>query len=138
MSEMNEGARSTIEENFKLFWDTRDTVECFNGIAVLMQDEGWTGKDQLIFDTSDPDKIPTILLDGECWQVTKLRLHGRHVLELDLVNNDGVKKVCVDDGQIEKFEAYKLLQAVFDNTEHMGYEGRDYEDVEEFYGWELS
>jgi hypothetical protein len=46
--------------------------------------------------------------------------------------------VRIPEVDIEKKEAYKLLCAVFDNTEHEKDEGEDYEDVEDFYGWELS
>ena len=67
-----------------------------------------------------------------------LRLTGENEMELSLISNDNTKKVRISDAEIEKFEAYKLLCAVFDNTEHKKSEGEDYEDVEEFYGWELS
>ena len=90
------------------------------------------------FDSSNPDKMPTILLDGEYWQVESLRLTDRHEMELNLISNGITKKVLVSDDEIEKKEAYKLLCAAFDNTEHEKSEGEDYEDVEDFYGWELS
>ena len=78
------------------------------------------------------------MLGGQSWQVISLRMKGKYKLELNLANKDTAKKVSVSDNDIEKFEAYKLLCAVFDNTEHEKDEGEDYEDVEEFYGWELS
>jgi hypothetical protein len=78
------------------------------------------------------------LLDGENWQVARLRTHDNNKLELDLTNNDASKTVCISDSQIEKYEAFKLLLAVFDNTKHEKSEGEDYKDIEDFYGWELS
>ena len=126
-----------VKENFNLYWTDRDIDECFFGIAVLLHDEGYTGK-EYIFDSSNPDNMPTIMLDGECWQVKRLRLTGKYEMELNLINNGITKKVCISDEEIEKFEAYKLLCAVFDNTEHEKCDGEDFEDVEDFYGWELS
>ena len=127
----------SIKENF-LIWDDRDTNECFFGISILIGDQSYTGKKELKFDSSNPDKMPTILLDDEYWQVESLRLTDRHEMELNLISNDITKKVLVSDDEIEKKEAYKLLCAAFDNTEHEKSEGEDYEDVEDFYGWELS
>ena len=77
-------------------------------------------------------------VDGEYWQVESLRLFNKYEIELNLVSYDIHKKICIDYVEIEKREAYKLLCAVFDNTEHEKSEGEDYEDVEDFYGWELS
>jgi|GEM_PF-6555024 len=125
----------TILENFQDYWSDRETYECFSGIALLLGDYDWTGKGELAFDA---DEAPTISLEGEDWQVKSLKIHGNYELELQLTNNDITKKVCVSDDNIEKFEAYKLLQAVYDNTEHEKFEGEDYEDIEDFYGWELS
>ena len=82
--------------------------------------------------------MPAIMLDGENWQVTRLRTHDKNQLELDLINNGASRTVCISDSRIEKFEAFKLLLAVFDNTKHEKAEGEYYKDVEEFYGWELS
>ena len=127
----------SIKENF-LIWDDRDTNECFFGISILIGDQSYTGKKELKFDSSNPDKMPTILLDDEYWQVESLRLTDRHEMELNLISNDFTKKVLVSDDEIVKKEAYKLLCAAFDNTEHEKSEGEDYEDVEDFYGWELS
>ena len=127
----------SIKENF-LIWDDRDTNECFFGISILIGDQSYTGKKELKFDSSNPDKMPTILLDDEYWQVESLRLTDRHEMELNLISNDITKKVLVSDDEIEKKEAYRLLCAAFDNTEHEKSEGEDYEDVEDFYGWELS
>lgn len=127
----------TIQEYFHSYWDDRDTGECFLGIAILLHDEEYTGK-ELSFDTSNPDKLPTISLNNEYWQVERLKITGEHELELNLIGNGITKKVCISDEEIEKLEAYKLLCAVFDNTEHEKSEGEDYEDVEDFYGWELS
>lgn len=126
---------NTVLENFRTYWPDRDTSECFFGISILLDDQGWTGKGELVFDLNE---APTIILDGECWQVKSLKIHGLYELELNLSNKEITKKVCISDNEIEKFEAYKLLQAVFDNTEHEKDEGEDYEDVEDFYGWELS
>ena len=128
----------SINENFKI-WDDRDTDECFFGISILIDDQSYTGNEELKFDSSNLDKMPTIMLDDEYWQVVSLRLTGRREMELNLVSNDITKKVRVSDVDIEKREAYKLLCAVFNNTEHFNvYEDKDYEDVEDFYGWELS
>ena len=127
----------SIKENF-LIWDDRDTNECFFGISILIGDQSYTGKKELKFDSSNPDKMPTILLDDEYWQVESLKLTDRHEMELNLISNDITQKVLVSDDEIEKKEAYKLLCAAFDNTEHEKSEGEDYEDVEDFYGWELS
>ena len=124
----------SINENFKI-WDDRDTDECFFGISILINDQSYTGTKELKFAS---DKMPIILLNDEYWQVESLRLTGRYEMELNLVNNGITKKVRVSDAEIEKKEAYKLLCAVFDNTEHEKSEGEDYEDVEDFYGWELS
>ena len=136
---MNKESESkTIMENFRSYWGGRETFECFFGISVLLHDEDCVGDKELIFDQKVPDQIPNIMLDGQCWQVISLRMNGKDKLELNLANNDTTKKVSVSDNDIEKFEAYKLLCAVFDNTEHEKDEGEDYEDVEEFYGWELS
>jgi len=135
--DMNNNKEKTIQENFNSYWTDRDTTECFFGIAVLLQDEGYTGK-ELKFDSNSPHNMPTISLNGEYWQVESLRLTGEHEMELNLISNGVTKKVCISDDDIEKFEAYKLLCAVFDNTEHEKSEGEDYEDVEDFYGWELS
>ena len=123
-----------IAENFT-YWDNRDEDECFHGIAILLQNEGY-----LKFDSSNPDKMPTILLDDGYWQVESLKLTGDRDIELNLISNGITKKVSDDDiiADIEKKDAYKLLCAVFDNTEHEKTEGEDYEDVEDFYGWELS
>ena len=126
---------NTVLENFRTYWPDRDTSECFFGISILLDDQGWTGKGELVFDLNE---APTIMLDGESWQVNSLNIHGRYELELNLSNKEITKKVCISDKEIEKFEAYKLLQAVFDNTEHEKDEGEDYEDVEDFYGWVLS
>jgi hypothetical protein len=85
--------------------------------------------------------MPTILLDDGYWQVESLELKGDHDIELNLISNGITKKVSDDDiyADIEKKDAYKLLCAVFNNTEHFNvYEDKDYEDVEDFYGWELS
>ena len=89
-------------------------------------------------DSSNQHKKPTILLNDEYWQVESLRLTSKHKMELNLISNGITKKVCISDDEIEKKEAYKLLCAAFDNTEHEKSEGEDYEDVEDFYGWELS
>ena len=124
----------SIKENF-IIWDDRDTNECFFGISILIDDQEYTGTEELKFTA---DKMPGILLNDEYWQVESLRLTGRYEMELNLVSNDITKKVRVSDVDIEKKEAYKLLCAVFDNTEHEKTEGEDYEDVEDFYGWELS
>jgi hypothetical protein len=85
--------------------------------------------------------MPTILLDDGYWQVESLKLTGDCDIELNLISNGITKKVSDDDiiADIEKKDAYKLLCAVFNNTEHYNvYEDKDYEDVEDFYGWELS
>ena len=124
----------SIKENF-IIWDDRDTNECFIGISILIGDPSYTGSEELRF---APDKMPVILLNDEYWQVEGLRLTGKYEMELHLVSNDITKEVRVSDDEIEKKEAYKLLCAVFDNTEHEKTEGEDYEDVEDFYGWELS
>ena len=123
-----------IAENFT-YWDNRGADECFHGIAILI------GNEELIFDSSNPDKMPTILLDDGYWQVESLKLTGNRDIELNLISNGITKKVSDDDiiADIEKKDAYKLLCAVFNNTEHFNvYEDKDYEDVEDFYGWELS
>lgn len=124
----------SIKENF-IIWDDRDTDECFFGISILIGDPSYTGSEELKFTA---DKMPIIMLNGEYWQVESLRLTGKYEMELNLVCNDITKKVRVSDDDIEKKDAYKLLCAVFDNTEHEKTEGEDYEDVEDFYGWELS
>jgi len=120
-----------INENYT-YWDNRDASECFHGIAILLNNEGY-----LKFDSSNPDKMPTILLDDEYWQVESIRLTDNDDIELNLFGDGKTKRVS--DVDIEKRDAYKLLCAVFDNTEHFNvYEDKDYEDVEDFYGWELS
>ena len=120
-----------INENYT-YWDNRDASECFHGIAILLNNEGY-----LKFDSSNPDKMPTILLDDEYWQVESIRLTDNDDIELHRFGDGKTKKVS--DVDIEKRDAYKLLCAVFDNTEHYNvYEEKDYEDVEDFYGWELS
>ena len=120
-----------INENYT-YWDNRDASECFHGIAILLNNEGY-----LKFDSSNPDKMPTILLDDEYWQVESIRLTDNDDIELNLFGDGKNKRVS--DVDIEKRDAYKLLCAVFDNTEHFNvYEDKDYEDVEDFYGWELS
>ena len=126
--------KETILENFRSYWPGRETSECFFGISVLLHDEKWTGK-ELAFDSSN---APTISLNGQDWLVNSLKIHGSYELELILTSKGITKKVCITDDDIEKLEAYKLLNAVFDNTEHEKFEGEDYEDVEDFYGWELS
>ena len=73
------------------------------------------------------------MLDGDSWQVNSLKIHGSYELELNLSNKDIDKIVCISDDDIEKLEAYKLFQAVFDNTEH-----DDFDDIEDYYGWYLS
>ena len=120
------------------YWDERETSECFHGIAILLGDEEYKGSGELVFDSICQEKMPAIMLDGENWQVTRLRTHDKNQLELDLINNGASRTVCISDSQIEKFEAFKLLCAVFDNTKHEKDEGEDYKDVEDFYGWELS
>ena len=125
-----------INENFT-YWDGRDTDECFFGISILIDDKGYTGK-EMRFDSSNPDMMPSILLEGEYWQVESMRLFGKYDVELNLTSNGSTKTVRIPDVDIEKREAYKLLCAVFYNTEHEKTEGEDYEDVEDFYGWELS
>ena len=126
---------NTILDNFRSYWNNRDTNECFSGISILLNDQEWTGKGELAFGSA---KVPIIIMSGESWQVKSLKIHGSYELELELSNKDITKKVCISDNDIEKFEAYKLLCAVFDNTEHEKTESEDYEDVEDFYGWELS
>ena len=128
---MNKEAKeNTVLENFRTYWPDRDTSECFFGISILLDDQGWTGKGKLQFDLSE---APTIMLDGESWQVNSLKIHGSYELELNLSNKDIVKKICISDDDIEKLEAYKLFQAVFDNTVH-----EDFDDIEDYYGWYLS
>ena len=128
---MNKEAKEkTVLENFRIYWPGRDTSECFFGISILLDDQGWTGKGELVFDLSE---APTIILDGESWQVNSLKIHGSDELELNLSNKDIVKKICISDDDIEKLEAYKLFQAVFDNTVH-----EDFDDIEDYYGWYLS
>lgn len=127
----------SLQELFS-YWNERETSECFHGIAILLGDEEYKGSGELRFDLCCLEKLPVILLDGENWQVTRLRTHDKNQLELDLINNGASKTVCISDNQIEKFEAFKLLLAVFDNTKHEKAEGEYYKDVEEFYGWELS
>ena len=84
----------SIKENF-LIWDDRDTNECFFGISILIGDQSYTGKKELKFDSSNPDKMPTILLDDEYWQVVSLRLSDRHEMELNLISNDiTTKSAC--------------------------------------------
>jgi hypothetical protein len=128
---------NSLQELFS-YWDERETCECFHGIAILLGDEEYKGSGELRFDSCCPEKLPVILLDGENWQVARLRTHDKNQLELDLTNNDASKTVCISDSQIEKYEAFKLLLAVFDNTKHEKSEGEDYKDIEDFYGWELS
>jgi ribA/ribD-fused uncharacterized protein len=125
-----------IHENFS-YWDNRDTDEYFFGISILIDDQGYTGK-EMGFDSSNPDKMPTILLEDDYWQVESMRLFGKYDVELNLISNGNRNTVRIPEVDIEKKEAYKLLCAVFDNTEHEKDEGEDYEDVEDFYGWELS
>jgi hypothetical protein len=126
---MNKEAKeNTVLENFRTYWPDRDTSECFFGISILLDDQGWTGKGELVF-----GEAPTIILDGESWQVNSLKIHGSYELELNLSNKDIVKKICISDDDIEKLEAYKLFQAVFDNTVH-----EDFDDIEDYYGWYLS
>ena len=125
-----------IHKNFS-YWDNRDTDECFFGISILIDDQGYTGK-EMGFDSSNPDKMPTILLEDDYWQVESMRLFGKYDVELNLISNGNRNTVRIPEVDIEKKEAYKLLCAVFDNTEHEKDEGEDYEDVEDFYGWELS
>ena len=120
------------------YWDERETSECFHGIAILLGDEEYKGSGELRFASICPEKMPAIMLDGKNWQVTRLTTHDKNQLELYLINNGASRTVCISDSQIEKFEAFKLLCAVFDNTQHEKDEGEDYEDVEDFYGWELS
>jgi len=120
-----------IEDNFRLYWNNRDAYECFNGIAILLKKERY-----LTFDSSNSNKMPTILYDDEYWQVESIRLTDNDDIELNRFGDGKTKKVS--DADIEKRDAYKLLCAVFDNTEHEKDEGEDYEDVEDFYGWELS
>ena len=131
-----EREEDAIHENFS-YWDNRDTDECFFGISILIDDQGYTGK-EMGFDSSNPDKMPTILLEDDYWQVESMRLFGKYDVELNLISNGNRKTVRIPEVDIEKKEAYKLLCAVFDNTEHEKDEGEDYEDVEDFYGWELS
>ncbi len=131
---MDKQIMDTIRKNFRSYWPDRETFECFFGISVLLHDEQWSGKG-LSFGSND---APTISFDGKSWQVNSMRTNGWHVLELNLTNKDAAKKVCISDDDIEKFDAYILLNAVFNNTEHEKFEGEDYEDVEDFYGWELS
>lgn len=119
---------NTVLENFRTYWPGRDTSECFFGISILLDDQGWTGKGELVF-----GEAPTIILDGESWQVNSMKIHGSYELELNLSNKDIVKKICISDDDIEKLEAYKLFQAVFDNTVH-----EDFDDIEDYYGWYLS
>ena len=128
---------NSLQELFS-YWDERETCECFHGIAILLGDEEYKGSGELRFDSCCPEKLPVISLDGENWQVARLRTHDKNQLELYLINNGTSRNVCISDSQIEKFEAFKLLCAVFDNTKHEKDEGEDYEDVEDFYGWELS
>jgi len=137
MKNKKETDSNVILENFRSYWSSRETSECISGIAILLDDEGYTGK-ALKFDTGNPDQMPTILLDGECWQVESLKLTGNQEMELSLLGNGISKKVSISDDDIDKFEAYKLLCAVFVNTEHEKEDGEDYEDVEDFYAWELS
>ena len=126
---MNKEAKeNTVLENFRTYWPDRDTSECFFGISILLDGQGWTGKGELVF-----GEAPTIILDGESWQVNSLKIHGSYELELNLSNKDIVKKICISDDDIEKLEAYKLFQAVFDNTVH-----EDFDDIEDYYGWYLS
>lgn len=126
----------TILKNFQDYWAIgRETYECFTGIALLLGDYDWTGKGELAFDA---DNAPIISLEGENWQVRSVKIRGSYELELHLANNDITKEVCISDDDIEKLEAYKLFQAVYDNTEHEKDEGEDFEDIEDFYGWELS
>ena len=120
------------------YWDERETSECFHGIAILLGDEEYKGSGELRFDSICPEKMPAIMLDGENWQVARLRTHDKNQLELYIINNGTSRNVCISDSQIEKFEAFKLLCAVFDNTKHEKDKGEDYKDVEDFYGWELS
>lgn len=127
-----------IQENFT-YWDNRDGSECFFGISILIDDQDYSGTKELKFDSSNPDNMPTILLNDEYWQVESLRFADKYEMELNLISNGITKKVCISDVDIEKKDAYKLLCAVFNNTEHFNvYEDKDYEDVEDFYGWELS
>ena len=128
---------NSLKELFS-YWDERETSECFHGIAILLGDEEYKGSGELKFDSCCQENLPVILLDGENWQVARLRTHDKNQLELYLINNGTSRNVCISDSQIEKFEAFKLLCAVFDNTKHEKAEGEDYKDVEEFYGWELS
>ena len=58
----------TMLENFRMYWNCRETFECFLGISVLMDDENWAGK-KLTF---DPNDAPIISLDNESWQVNSL------------------------------------------------------------------
>ena len=127
----------SIKENFSC-WVDRDTSECFFGISILIDDQEYTGNKELKFDISNSVKKPIILLYDEYWQVESLRLTAKHEMELNLVSYGNTKKVRISDDEIDKREAYKLLCAVFDNTEHEKLEGEDYEDVEDFYGWVLS
>ena len=78
-----------IAENFT-YWDNRGADECFHGIAILI------GNEELKFDSSNPDKMPTILLDDGYWQVESLKLTANR----DTLGRE-IKKYGGDDNKLQ-------------------------------------
>ena len=101
----------------------------FEGIHMLL------GEKSISFDLNDPEDALSVVYNGESWQVTSLcTFEGDwDNVELTINKKNEEQKLSVSTDMISDEDAWKLLKVVFEKT---GYEG--YEDVYEFYGYELS
>lgn len=120
-----------IEEAF-------DPEESMAGILIIVRDK------KVDFTDINPAEAPVINLDEEDWTVTNLSVEGDDdvwdeiVVKLNLQNNDQNKQVQLTSETIGVENAFILLNAVF-NIYNDGNElDMKYEDIHDFYGYELS
>lgn len=120
-----------IEEAF-------DPEESMAGILIIVRDK------KVDFTDINPAEAPVINLDEEDWTVTNLSVEGDDdvwdeiVVNLNLQNNDQNKQVQLTSETIGVENAFILLNAVF-NIYNDGNElDMKYEDIHDFYGYELS
>lgn len=107
-------------------------IAYFAGIDILLEN------DTLEFAA---DVAPSLSYDGEQYAVNSIRIAKTSddwdniVPEVVLSKDDVRRTVHLKPDGISQDDGYNLIKAVFDISGHKDF---DYEDVDEFYGYELS
>jgi len=124
-------------KNNDLFgWEDHEVEEYMDGIQILVHER------IVDFMAITPNDAPVIELNNTEWFVKTLKVvndeekPGDPMVELSLSSNDNTKTVKLTSKEIGQKNAFILLLAcflIFNEADELGYE-----DVWDFYGWELS